>query len=241
MFEIFYLCPIFENLILFLSDLFRIFVLRKYEIMNHIKNIIFDFGGVLIDLDRQACVNAFVELGMNNVNEYLADYKQGGIFSRLETGEISSGQFRDEIRKIIGKPLNDKDIDNAWMKFVLDVPSEKLNLLLKLRKKYRLFMLSNTNAIHIDNIIGPAFEKNGHKFADYFEKAYYSHEIGYAKPDREIFDFMLRDAGIKASESLFLDDAEANVKTARELGFETYKVNLEDDLVLFFEKNSYID
>ncbi|MCL1942186.1 MAG: HAD family phosphatase [Candidatus Azobacteroides sp.] len=201
---------------------------------NGIKNIVFDFGGVLINLDKQACIDAFVGLGMENVREYLSDYRQDGIFRRLEIGAISPGQFRNEIRSKIGKPLSDQQIDKAWMKFLLDVPAEKLDLLLQLRKKYRVFMLSNTNAIHIDGIIEPVFCRNGHTFDDYFEKAYFSYEIGWAKPDKEIFEYLLKDAGITAGETLFVDDAEANVAAAEAMGFKTYQPESFEDFSAVF-------
>jgi len=209
--------------------------------MTGIKNIVFDFGGVLIDLDRNACINAFIQLGLKNVEEYLSDYKQNGIFKKLETGEISSEQFRDEVRNITGKPLSDEEIDNAWLIFLLDVPDEKLEMLLNLRKKYRVFMLSNTNAIHIDNTLSKAFDRNGHVFDDYFEKAYFSYKTGYAKPDKEIFEFMLNDAGIKAEETLFIDDSEANITVAKELGFKTFQPKPFEDFSEIFVSSDFLN
>ncbi|MDR2476097.1 MAG: HAD-IA family hydrolase, partial [Bacteroidales bacterium] len=143
-------------------------------------------------------------------------------------------QFRDIIRSKAGKKLSDSEIDAAWMEYLLDVPDTKLNLLLQLRKQYRLFLLSNTNAIHIANILSPAFEKNGHAFSDYFEKAYYSHELHCAKPDRAIFEQVLLDAAIRAEETLFIDDGEANIATAAQMGFVTYLAKQKEDFSFIF-------
>ena len=219
------------------------FVSSPFEIfrMTGIKNIVFDFGGVLIDLDRNACINAFIRLGMKDVDEYLSDYKPTNIFRKLETGEISPEQFRHEIRCITKKSLSNKEIDNAWLVLLLDVPDEKLEMLLTLRKNYRVFMLSNTNAIHIDNILRKTFDRNGHVFDDYFEKAYFSYQIGYVKPDKDIFEFMLNDAGIKAEETLFIDDSEINIITAKGMGFKTFQPKPLEDFSGIFENPDFLN
>jgi putative hydrolase of the HAD superfamily len=199
--------------------------------MKQIKNIIFDFGGVLLDLDRQASLDAFVNLGLEDVEKYLNIYgSDQGIFCRLETGEISPAQFRDGIREMAGRQISDKEIDDAWLKFILDVPASKLDLLLRLRNRYRLFLLSNTNAIHIDYIIPDAFEKNGHAFSEYFEKVYYSYQLHLRKPDKAIFEYVLQDAGIRPEETLLVDDGEANIRAAAALGFNTFPVSAGEDL-----------
>ena len=198
--------------------------------MKKIKNIIFDFGGVLLNLDRQACIDAFVSLGFDNVDTYLNDYRQKGIFRQLEMGEVSVCEFFDGVRKAIGKPISDEQIADAWAQFVLDVPDQKLNLLLELQKKYRVFMLSNTNDIHVQRTFPRYFEKDGHTLSDYFEKVYLSNELNMTKPDACIFEYVLQDASIQADETLFIDDAEPNVEAARELGFQTYQAKPGDDL-----------
>lgn len=197
--------------------------------MEKIKNIIFDFGGVLLNLDKQACIDAFKTLGFGDVDAYLSEFSQKGIFRQFETGELSADAFRDEIRKITGKSLSNEQIDEAWMQFLLDVPDTKLRLLLELRKKYRIFMLSNTNEIHIQKILPRTFEKDGHVLSDYFEKTYFSFELRLVKPDKAIFEYVLNDTDIKAAETLFIDDAEANIETARQLEFQTCLAKPGDD------------
>ncbi|MCD7971132.1 MAG: HAD family phosphatase [Candidatus Azobacteroides sp.] len=198
--------------------------------MTGIKNIIFDFGGVLLNLDRRACVDAFRALGFEKVEDFLGEYSQKDIFRQLETGKITPSEFRKEVRRLIGKPVADQEIDRAWVSFLLDVPEAKRKLLLELRKQYRVFMLSNTNAIHIDYIIPREFEKDGHRLSDYFEKVYYSYQIGLAKPDRAIFDYVLQDANIEARETLMLDDSESNIEAAAAVGMKTYLVKPHEEL-----------
>lgn len=207
--------------------------------MTDIKNIVFDFGGVLIDLDQNACINAFIQLGIDDVNKYLSDYTPNGIFRKLETGEISPEQFRDNVRGLTKKTLSDAEIDNAWLALLLDVPDKKLEMLLNLRKKYRVFMLSNTNVIHIDYIIEKTFGRNNHVLDDYFEKVYFSYKTGYAKPDPDIFEFMLNDAGIKAEETLFIDDSEINITAAKEMGFKTFQPKPFEDFSEIFESSDF--
>ena len=113
-----------------------------------IKNLIFDFGGVLINLDRQRCIENFRKLGLEKVDELLGMYSQQGIFMQHEKGLISSAQFRDSIRGQITQEVTDEQIDTAWNSFLVDIPRFKLDMLLKLREKYVVYLLSNTNEIH---------------------------------------------------------------------------------------------
>ena len=112
-----------------------------------IKNLIFDFGGVLINLDRQRCIENFRKLGLEKVDELLGMYSQQGIFMQHEKGLISSAQFRDSIRGQITQEVTDEQIDAAWNSFLVDIPRFKLDMLLKLREKYVVYLLSNTNEI----------------------------------------------------------------------------------------------
>ena len=119
--------------------------------MKHFKNIttlIFDFGGVLIDLDINQCILNFNRLGLENVEQYLNNFAQSGFFMQLEKGQISAAEFRNEIRKLTPNKLTDTQIDEAWCSFLLEIPEEKLEMLIELRKKFRVVLLSNTNIIH---------------------------------------------------------------------------------------------
>jgi putative hydrolase of the HAD superfamily len=201
--------------------------------MKHFSNIstlIFDFGGVIINLDLQRCVNNIKQLGVEDVEKYLSNFGQSDFFLKFEKGQINTDEFRNEIRKLTSKPVTDSEIDQAWCSFLCDIPREKLELLLELRKKYRLLLLSNTNPLHIEISAAAEFERTGKKMTDFFDKCYLSYEMGMAKPDAEIFETLLTDAGVKPEECLFLDDGIKNIEQAEKLGIQTCLVKPDEDL-----------
>ena len=187
-----------------------------------IKNLLIDFGGVLINLDRPRCIENFKKLGLQNVDELLNVYHQQGIFMQQEKGLVTSAEFRDVIRQMVGKPLTDQQIDDAWNSFLVDIPTYKLDLLLKLREKYVVYLLSNTNDIHWKWSCENVFHYRGFQVEDYFEKIYLSFEMKMVKPDTEIFETVLADANIDPKETFFIDDSEANCLAAQALGISTY-------------------
>ena len=195
-----------------------------------IKNIFFDLGGVLINLDPKRCVNEFQKLGIQAIEEQIGRSFKSGLFLQLEEGTITSAGFRNEIRKMTDKHLTDNEIDAAWNSFLRDIPHSKLALLLELRKHYRVFMLSNTNEIHFDYMKSHDFSaKAGFSIDDYFEKCYLSYELHLSKPGKAIFEAAINDSGVLAGESLFLDDNRQNIECARELGFRTCFVAENED------------
>lgn len=194
-----------------------------------IKNLLVDFGGVLIDLDRQRCIENFRKLGLENVEELLGLYNQQGLFMQQEKGLITPVEFRNGIREILGKVISDKQIDTAWNSFLVSIPTMKLDLLLKLREKYVVYLLSNTNEIHWKWACQHAFRYRGFRVEDYFEKMYLSFEMKMVKPDTEIFKTVLEDAGIVAEETFFIDDSLANCQAAQTLGISTYTPQAGED------------
>jgi len=116
--------------------------------MISIKNLIIDFGGVLVDLDRSRCINSFKKIGADCIEEMLNPYYQLGLLKDLENGDITTDIFHEELRKAAGKDITDSQIDDAWNSFLVSVPSYKLDLLLSLRERYSVYLLSNTNQIH---------------------------------------------------------------------------------------------
>lgn len=197
---------------------------------SNISTLIFDLGGVIINLDLPKCIQNFKQLGVINFENYLSNFGQKGFFLQFEKGQIGIDEFRSEVRKIATKPLSDEQIDKAWCSFLCDIPIQKVQLLLELKKKFHLVLLSNTNPLHINISTANEFARYGLKISDIFEKAYYSYEMGMAKPDPEIFNALLNDAGVTASECLFLDDGLKNIESANKLGIQTHLVNLNDDL-----------
>ncbi len=194
-----------------------------------IKNLIIDFGGVLIDLDRKRCVENFKRLGLTDVENVLDIYHQQDFFQKYEKGLITSAEFRDEIRSRIGKPVTDAQIDEAWNSFLVEIPAFKLDLLLELRRNYVVYLLSNTNELHWQWACRNAFPHKVFGVEDYFEHIYLSFEMKKAKPDADIFRQVLDETGILPEETLFIDDSEANCRTAETLGISTYTPMAHED------------
>lgn len=190
--------------------------------MKPIKNLILDFGGVLIDLDRQRCVDHFGELGLADAENLLGLYGQQDFFRNYEKGLISSAEFRDAVRSRIGHAVSDAEIDEAWNSFLISIPDYKLELLLRLREAYSLNLLSNTNEIHWQWSRVHAFPYKGHGVEDYFEHIWLSYEMKLVKPDAAIFRRVLDEGGFRAEETFFIDDSAENCRVAEALGISTY-------------------
>jgi len=184
------------------------------------KAIIFDFGGVIINIDFALTHSAFQELGVNNFTIGFSQAQQTELFDKFEKDEIEAVTFRREIRKYLKPNTSDADIDLAWNKMLLDIPKQRIEWLLELKKKYTCVLLSNTNTIHYDFFRADLETVYGYKrFSDLFDKTYFSHEIGMRKPDKEIYEYVLSDLNLKPSEILFLDDTQKNITKAKELGW----------------------
>jgi len=202
---------------------------------SNIKNLIIDFGGVLIDLNRKRCIDAFKALGVTDIEQMIDPYLQQGLFLKLEKGEITSSEFRDEIRKRTETLITDKQINKAWNCFLVGIPTYKLDLLLKLREQYTVYLLSNTNEIHWKWACENCFAYQEFQVQDYFEKMYISFIMHQVKPAKEIFETLLDDSGIDPAETLFVDDAIANCQVAESLGIKTYMPEAEEDWSHIFE------
>lgn len=198
--------------------------------MTKIKNIVFDLGGVLIELDHGQAVRRFEDIGVDDAEQLLDPYEQKGIFLEVENGTITAEEHYEKLRKHTGKDIPYEDIQHAWLGFIADTPQYKLDYLLKLREHYNVYLLSNTNPIIQEGWARTdQFTPAGRPIGSYFDKMYTSYEVGVTKPDRKIFDYMIADSGLIPSETLFVDDAKSNVEVGRSLGFQTYQpVNGED-------------
>ena len=206
------------------------FKIKVKEIMDRkIKNIIFDFGGVLIDLDRERCLDSFRQLGMANAEQMLDVCHQQGFFLQYEKGLIDTAEFRNRIREQIGKQISDEEIDAAWNTLLVAIPSYKLDMLLELRKKYMVYLLSNTNEIHWEWSVKHAFCYKSFSVNDFFEKRFLSYQMKMAKPDVEIFQQVIDLTNIDPLETCFIDDSEANCRTAETLGITTYTPKAHED------------
>ena len=199
-----------------------------------IRNIVFDLGGVLVDLDFKAAINGLQQAGFTNVKEQLLAFDRNGIFQKFELGEITTDEFRTAIRENSTVTLTDEEVDNLWNLMLLEIPREKLELILELRGKYMVYLLSNTNSIHWDYVCKNAFNYRGFRVEDYFEETFLSYEMHLAKPNKAIFEKVLNDANLVAKETLFIDDSEANCKAAQEVGIHAHHYHIGDDLKEIF-------
>ena len=202
---------------------------------KNIKNIVFDLGGVLVDLDFKAAINGLQKAGFANVKEQLQSFDREGIFQKFELGEMTAEEFRTAIRENSTVTLTDEEIDALWNAMLLEIPREKLELILDLRGKYMVYLLSNTNSIHWDYVCKNAFNYRGFRVKDYFEETFLSYEMHLAKPDKAIFEKVLQDANLLPEETLFIDDSEANCKVAEEVGIHAHHYHIGDDLSKVFE------
>lgn len=185
----------------------------------NIKNIIFDYGGVILNIDPSLTLKALKESGIEDVEDLHMKIAVKDFYNKIETGEISSQQFRDGIRGLAAQEVSDRQIDDAWNALILDMPSDRIKLIEELRKNYRVFMLSNTNQIHYDKYRADLEKDYGYRtFSDLFEKAHFSHEIGFRKPHPEIYLHVLEKHGLKPEETAFIDDSLVNIKAADKLG-----------------------
>lgn len=195
-----------------------------------IRNLLIDFGGVLVGLDRARCVDRFRQLGVGEVERLLTDYRQQGFFLQYELGTVSTDDFRAHIRGLVkDRSLTDAEIDDAWNSFLTGIPHERLSLLLELRKRYRVCLLSNTNELHWQWACVHAFPWEGHGTDDYFDRIYLSYKMHRAKPDAEMFRLVMADAGMNPAETFFIDDSAENCRAARALGVRTYTPEPHED------------
>jgi len=189
-----------------------------------IKNIIFDFGAVLIPIDESLTWAAFEELG---AKDELKDQKK--IFEKYEKGELSTPDFLKKIQPFFFRKIYPPELAKGWNALLKELPGERVNFLKRLKKDYRLFLLSNTNELHIKHIKEEAGMFGYKQFISQFENVYYSYEMGMRKPDAEIFEKVLKDNKLKAEETFYIDDGKKHIETAKSLGIETWHFKPEED------------
>jgi epoxide hydrolase-like predicted phosphatase len=191
-----------------------------------IRNIVFDLGDVILNIDIPRTVLAFSTLSGRSPEEISELFKQAALFRKFETGSLDEAGFRNLVRSSLDLPtLTDLEIDTAWNELLLDIPLERIDLLKKLAGKYNLYLLSNTSSIHITRVNEILKEASGiETLQDLFTTVFLSYEMGVMKPDPSIYLRVLEKAGIQAEETLFLDDNLANIEAANGLGIQTIHV-----------------
>ena len=203
---------------------------------NGIKNLIFDFGNVIIDLDIDrtwASLQHFVD---DDYEQKLKTvYPTGDVFIDFEVGKISEQTFLETLCSVANTPLSMRQVKEAWNAMLLTIKPERFEMLLRLRKDYRVFLLSNTNETHLSFVDGYLRTIYGfdiqHFSKTFFDKAYYSHLIGLRKPNDNIYEFVLNDACLKAEESLFFDDVPENTEGAKRVGLNVYLQRVGDEIM----------
>lgn len=201
-----------------------------------IKHIFFDLGGVLVDLDRERCQQAFRALGMPRVAELIDPCYPAEMIGRLEKGEISFHEACERMRELDGRPdIADEQIAGAYGAFLTDVPVAKLRFVDALRRRgMKTYVLSNNNPVSME-VIRRMFRADGRPMASYFDRIYLSYELGELKPSPAIFRRVLADSGADPAQSLFIDDGRKNVEAARELGFQVYMPAPNEDFTPLFD------
>ena len=194
-----------------------------------IKDIVFDFGGVLTTIDTDRALARFNELGLANPKDYINSYCQKGPFFALEDGDIDAGEFCDELGKLCKRSITYDDAKYAWCGFITEVHESFLEFLQPLRSTYRLSVLSNTNPFIQGWARSPQFTSCGKSLDDYFDMLFLSYCMKCSKPGEEIYRKMLADGGMVAGETLFIDDSDKNLEAAARVGIKTLKVENGED------------
>ena len=204
--------------------------------MKEIKNIAFDFGGVVLALSLEGAIKTFEKIGVKDARQRLDAFHQKGVFEDLEAGRISMEEFRVAMCQLAGKEVSLQDCYEAWHGYVDYVPQQNLDMLLRLRGKgYQVCLLSNTNPFMMMWAESPEFDGQGHPVSDYFDKLYLSYQCGVMKPAPKIFQMMLEGQNALPEETLFIDDSETNVKVAQSLGIHTLCPHDNEDWTRFPE------
>ena len=190
--------------------------------MHNIKNIIFDLGGVILNIDFKKTDDAFHSLGLENFGQHISQFHITDLFLQYETGQIDDIEFIEGVAKLSDTPMSEDEIVDAWNALLLDFPPERIMLLKKIKTVYRTFLLSNTNSIHLNEFQQRLHNEQGVYLEDLFEKTYYSHVVKLRKPHADIFQLVLNENNLDPSETLFIDDTETNFPEARELGIQIY-------------------
>ncbi len=190
--------------------------------LNGIRNIIFDLGGVLLNIDPKKTIEAFGKLGMEQlVGDKGLSYDHE-IFYQMEQGQITSDEFRQGVLELLPKPASFQEIDNAWTAMLLDFPAIRVELLKNLRKDFKIYLFSNTNAIHVEKFHSIFRNQHGFEVSTLFDKDFYSNEIGYRKPSPESYQEIIRLSGVNPEETLFIDDSLPNVESAIASGLKGF-------------------
>lgn len=205
-----------------------------------IKDIVFDFGGVLTTIDTERALQKFRDLGIENPEQYINSYCQKGPFFEVENGDIDAEEFCRRISAIADREITFEEAKEAWLGFLVEIHTHQLEYLQTLRSRYRLSVLSNTNPFIQSWALTNGFTPKGKSLADYFDNLFFSYRMHCSKPSEEIYLKMLEQGDMKAEETLFVDDGAKNIEAAEKVGIQTLLVtNGEDWRQALEEKLAY--
>jgi putative hydrolase of the HAD superfamily len=201
-----------------------------------VRTIIFDLGGVILPIYPDNTVREFEKLGLKGFDKIYTLKKQEHFFDEFEKGRINATSFRNEIKSHYEKKVSDEQIDFAWNALIGELTPERFSFLSDLKTKYNLFLLSNTNIIHhtcFTKMFNTVFGKN--HFEELFSKTYYSFQHKMRKPDKEIFDLVMKENSLRAPECVYIDDSMINAEAAQNSGMNAIHhsegMNIESDLM----------
>ena len=201
--------------------------------MKKCKAIIFDLGAVILNINYQNTIDEFTKLGVNNAATFYSKKGQTNLFNQIETGMISSNKFLKALQKET-KNANINQVEKAWNAMLLDLPEERIQLIEKLKNNYSIYLLSNTNAIHIDAIKKQLGKRKWLAFCKLFDKMYLSHELGLRKPDVKIFEYILNEQKLKAEEVFFIDDSPQHIASAKKIGIHCHHLLDDENIITLF-------
>lgn len=191
------------------------------KILEGIDNLIFDLGMVLLNINPQLTADALAQLAGKEITDFEDFIPKQALFD-IEEGKTTPAEFRQIVRKAIGRPVTDPEIDYAWNAIILDIPKEHIELLENLRKKYKLFLLSNTNIMHYHVYNARVQREFGKSLDDYFDHAYYSHNMDCRKPAPKIYQMVIDEQKLDPNATLFIDDRQDNIGSAQRCGLKTF-------------------
>ncbi|PWJ45037.1 HAD family hydrolase [Sediminitomix flava] len=209
--------------------------------MKEIDNIIFDLGGVILNINYELTLEAFGKLSGKEVSQIYTQHQQTSVFDDYETGKTSAEEFRTGVSEVLGLNISDQEFDKAWNAMLLDLPTERLSLIQNLAKDKRVFLLSNTNDIHIEEFLKIYDRATNGTFGTWeslFEKAHYSHILKDRKPHPSIFQTLIDLHNLEPEKTLFIDDTLQHIEGAKKTGLQTHHLKNGDTILDLFP--SYI-
>lgn len=202
-----------------------------------VQNIIFDFGGVIIDISHKRLEDAFRSYGVENFDLLFSQAMQIDLFQMFEKGELTPNQFRKEVRILTNLLVSDDILDGLWNQIIGEYPPHRIELLQRTKSNYKLFLFSNTNMIHYDFYIQKFKQEFGFEFHSLFVNTYWSFKMGKRKPDLASFTEIIVNEGIIPEETMFIDDSIQNILAAKQIGLKTIHLKNGLDVTDLFKND----